>query len=86
MAKFFLHLAIVATCFSIASLAMAQPNPAKPDIPPNTPSDKGAIIVPPKTDPNAIATPPKNIDPGITEPTERIDKKNRQESQKKSKP
>jgi hypothetical protein len=57
-----------------------------PDASKETPSDPGAIVVPPKIDPAAVATPPANIDPEISDATKDIDRNNRKKSKDKQKP
>jgi hypothetical protein len=56
-----------------------------PDSSMKAPSNSGIVVAPPKTDPEAVATPPKNVDPGIAAPTKEIDRKNRKESEDKTK-
>jgi hypothetical protein len=50
-----------------------------------TPSDSGAIVVPPTTDSKSIVTPPKDIDPKIDSATKGVDRRNKQKSDSKMK-
>ena len=65
--------------------------PSAPDIrdaPPastKTPSDPGAVVVPPRTGTEEIVkTPNKAVDPKIDDATEDIDRRNRKRSEQKS--
>lgn len=54
-----------------------------PDSSVKTPSDKGAIVVPPTTGTEEIVKTPRQVDPKIDDATGDIDRKNRKKSEDK---
>ncbi|HYD61094.1 MAG TPA: hypothetical protein VEC35_12095 [Noviherbaspirillum sp.] len=78
-----------AICVQAAASQTRGADKAEPSMAPpaagKTPSDPGAVVVPPRTGTEEIVkTPRKAVDPKIDDATEDIDRKNRKRSEQKS--